>query len=95
MYNQFIIVGRLTSKPKLDDNKCMITVAVPREYKNKEGIYETDFIQCIAYQPIANNLIEYCDKGDLIGISGKIQSNSLGQDLIVSKITLMNGNREV
>ena len=53
-----------------------ITVAVPRSYKNIEGVYETDFIRCTLWNAVASSTSEYCHKGDIVGIKGRIQVNS-------------------
>ena len=78
MLNQVIIVGRLVSKPIVEENEngkkvCNITLAVPRSYKNDEGIYDTDFIKCILWNSIAEHTVEYCNKGDLISVKGRLQ----------------------
>ncbi len=80
MLNQLIMVGRLTNDPvveKVDNDKevANITLAVPRSYKNADGVYETDFIDCVLWNGIATNTAEYCKKGDMVGIKGRIQSN--------------------
>ena len=78
MLNQFVIVGRLVNSPKLrkgeKGNVTEITLAVPRSYKNKDGEYETDFIDFIVYNGIAENTKEYCKKGDIVGVKGRIQT---------------------
>ena len=79
MLNSIMIVGRLVNEPKLAESetgkqRSYITVAVPRSYKNEEGIYETDFIDCILWDGIAANASEYCRKGDTVGIRGRLQT---------------------
>ena len=78
MLNQVVIVGRLVAKPIVEENEngrkvSEITLAVPRSFKNAEGIYETDFIKCILWNGIAKNTVEYCNKGDLISVKGRLQ----------------------
>lgn len=78
MLNQVIIVGRLVKKTIVEENEnekkvCNITLAVPRSYKNAEGIYETDFIKCTLWNVIAENTAEYCNKGDIIVVKGMLQ----------------------
>ena len=85
MVNQVIIVGRLTKEPETETTDkgkkySHVTLAVPRAYKNSDGIYETDFIRCTLWDGIASNTKEYCHKGDLIGIKGRIQVNSYEDD---------------
>lgn len=81
MLNQTVIVGRLTKEPEikeLENGKKVanINLAVPRSYKNENGEYDTDFINCELWDAIAQNTTEYCKKGDLVGIKGRIQTNS-------------------
>ncbi|MDD2434842.1 MAG: single-stranded DNA-binding protein [Bacilli bacterium] len=81
MLNQVVVVGRLVKDPeveKTDNDKEVsnLTLAVPRSYKNADGVYETDFIDCVLWNSIATNTAEYCKKGDLIGIKGRVQSNT-------------------
>ena len=78
MINNITLVGRIIKKPEIrytESNKaiCNFTIAVNRTYKNAEGIYETDFINCVVYGKIAETTNEYTDKGDTIGIRGRLQ----------------------
>ena len=80
MENQVVLVGRLVKKPILEENQngkkvCIITLAVARSYKNAEGIYDTDFIKCTLWNDIAEKTIEYCDKGDLVGVRGRLETS--------------------
>lgn len=59
---------------------CNVTLAIPRNYKNSEGTYDTDFITCVCYKHIAEMVSQYCNKGDMIGIHGMIQSRSYEKD---------------
>lgn len=81
MLNQFIVVGRLVKEPEIKETESgrkltNITLAVPRSYKNENGEYDTDFIDCTLWNGIAETTTEYCKKGDLIGVKGKIQTNT-------------------
>lgn len=80
MLNQIILVGRLTrnitvNKAENGVKVATISIAVPRSFKNVEGVYDTDFIDCVAFDAIAENTSEYCNKGDIVGIKGRVQSN--------------------
>ncbi len=79
--NNTTIAGRLTQNPELkeldgDKKVANVTLAVQRSYKNSEGVFETDFIDCEVWGGQAESLTEYCKKGDLIGITGKIKVDS-------------------
>lgn len=80
MLSHLTIVGRLARDPEIKETEsgkkvANITVAVPRPYKNAEGIYETDFIDCTLWENVAQNTCEYCHKGDLIGVKGRVESS--------------------
>jgi len=89
--NNVMLVGRLANdieKKTLDSGKDVlkISLAVNRSYKNPDGLYETDFIDCILWDELANNLSEYCKKGDVIGIRGRLQVSSYEKDDIKRKV---------
>ena len=99
MLNQVVIVGRLVKKPIVEENEngkkvCIITLAVPRDFKNDEGIYDTDFIKCTLCDDIAEKTIEYCYKGDLVGVKGILQCLSGNElQLIAEKISFLSSGR--
>lgn len=79
MLNQVVLVGRLTENPTListiNGNKISsITLSVQRTFKNEDGIYDIDFIRCILKNGIAASVVEYCHKGDIVGVKGHVQS---------------------
>lgn len=91
MLNQTVLVGRLVRDPELyeteNGNKIAnITLAVPRNYKNINGEYDTDFIPCTLWKGIAENAVEYCRKGDLLGIKGNLRTRKIEQDEIVHNV---------
>lgn len=108
MLNQVILVGRLTKDlevKELDDDKkvCNLTLAIPRSFKNAEGVYETDFIDCSLWGNVAENTAEYCKKGDIVGIKGRLQSNSFEREdgnkeyrtqVMAEKVTFLSSNKE-
>ena len=79
MLNHVILVGRLTNTPEvkvLDNGKkrSSVVLAVPRNYKNSNGEYETDFVDCVLWTTVAENTAEYCKVGDMIGVKGRLES---------------------
>lgn len=81
MLNQIVIVGRLTRDPELRETESgkkvtNITLAIPRSYKNTNGEYETDFVDCVLWTGIAENTSEYCKKGDILGVKGRVQTRT-------------------
>lgn len=90
--NQFFVVGRLTRDVSVNKSEngvkvATITVAVPRSFKNTDGTHSTDFVDCIAFDSIAENTSEYCKKGDVVGVKGRIQTRMVEKDNKKEKIT--------
>lgn len=81
MTNNVLLIGRLVSncEIKIDENAkkyTTITLAIPRSYKNDEGMYDTDFIDVTLYGVTAEQTCEWCNKGDLIAIRGRIETKT-------------------
>ena len=95
MLNQIVLVGRLVSDPEINETEngkkvSEITLAVSRSYKNSEGIYDTDVIPCIVWNVMAENAAEFCKKGDIIGVKGRLQrleGNEL--QVVAEKVTFL------
>lgn len=79
--NQFFGVGRLVEDPKVETTESgkqmvRVPIAVQRSYKNADGEYDTDFFDVVLWNGVATNTSEYCHKGDLIGVKGRLESNT-------------------
>ncbi len=108
MVNNVILVGRLTTDPEIveiDTDKKVTTVilAVNRNFKNMDGVYETDFIRCILWNSIASTTTEYCHVGDVIGVKGRLQSSKYEDenkkihykvDDIAERVTFLSTNKK-
>jgi single-strand DNA-binding protein len=80
MLNQVVIVGRLVKDPvsiETSDGRKIanVTLAVQRNFRNHEGIYETDFIDCTLWKGVAESTVQYCSKGSIIGIKGRLNTS--------------------
>ena len=106
MVNSVMLVGRLAQDvevKKLDSGKevTKVALAVPRSFKNPDGIYETDFFDCILWDGLAKNAGEYCKKGDTVGVRGRLQTNTWEKDdvkhkdveIIVEKLTFLSSKK--
>ncbi len=107
MVNQLIVIGRLVKDPELRKtengrNVTNITLAVPRSYKNINGEYETDFIDCTLWSTVAETTTEYCHKGDLLGVKGRLQMRTIEKEdekpkqnleVVAEKVTFLSSSR--
>ena len=81
--NKCTLVGRLTKDPEIRYSQgenatatARFSVAVSRRFKNAEGNYDADFINCVAFGKTAEFLEKYFKKGMAIGLTGHIQTGS-------------------
>lgn len=104
MLNQIVIVGRLVQDPEIKELEngrkvCNITLAVSRSYKNYNGEYETDFIDCVLWTGIAENTQKYCKKGDIIGIKGRLETREENDkrilQVVAEKVTFLSSEKEM
>ncbi len=108
MLNQIVLVGRLTKDletKELEDGKKVLnmTLAIPRSYKNAEGVYETDFVDCTLWNQIAETTAEYCKKGDILGVKGRLQTDNYEKEdgtkvyklnVIAEKVTFLSSRSQ-
>lgn len=99
MLNSVILIGRLTKDPELryTPNGIAVstfTLAVERNYTNKQGQKEADFIIIDAWRNTAEFIAKYITKGRLIAVEGKIQTsnyeNNEGKRVYVTKVVADN-----
>ncbi|MCE5471871.1 single-stranded DNA-binding protein [Staphylococcus pseudintermedius] len=81
MINRVVLVGQLTKDPEFRTTQSGVevatfTLAVNRNYKNKNGEQQADFINCIVFRKQAENVNNYLNKGNLAGVDGRLQSRS-------------------
>ncbi|MBQ4031235.1 MAG: single-stranded DNA-binding protein [Bacilli bacterium] len=82
--NKVILTGRLTKELVLEHTKqgtplCQFTIATNRPVI-RDGKRETDFITCIIWNKLAENLVKYQRKGNLLGIQGELRVDTYESD---------------
>lgn len=99
MINNTVLVGRMVRDAELrytPSNQAVatFTLAVNRNFKSQNGEREADFINCVIWRQQAENLANWCKKGALIGITGRIQTrsyeNQQGQRVYVTEVVADN-----
>ena len=79
--NKVFLIGRITKDLELKTTPSGVStttfsVAVNRNFKNKEGVIEADFFNIVAWRRQAENVSKYCTKGSQICVEGRLQSRS-------------------
>jgi single-strand DNA-binding protein len=97
--NKIILIGRVTQDIELKATAsgtevADFTLAVNRNYKNAEGNYEADFINCVSYKGLAKTISTYVKKGDRLAVEGRLQTrtyqNKEGKNIKVSEVIVEN-----
>ena len=103
MLNQVVLVGRLVKDIDILNTKegkafSNIVLAIPRSFKNSEGEYETDFVRCTLWDKLATNAKEFCGKGQILGIKGKLQTNKVDDkyyiEVIAEKVSYLSSKKQ-
>ena len=81
MLNRITIMGRLTRDPELrrTDSGVAVasfTIACDRDFGEKDGQKEVDFIDCVAWRNTGEFVSKYFTKGRMAVISGRLQIRS-------------------
>ena len=79
--NKVIIIGRMTKDVELrrtGSGKAVasFTLAVNKDYKNEQGGYDADFIECVAFEQRAETISKYVHKGDRFAVLGQLATRS-------------------
>lgn len=95
MLNRVVLVGRLTKDPDLRFTQqgtpvVAFTLAVNRTFMNQSGQREADFVNCVAWRKLAENVGNFLRKGSLAGVDGRLQTrnydNGQGQRVYVTEV---------
>ena len=84
--NTVILIGRLTRDvelkyiPNSGTPVANFVLAIDRDYKNKNGEKDTDFIPIQLMGKIAESTAQYVSKGDLVAINGSIRIEQYNKD---------------
>ncbi|HUW64145.1 MAG TPA: single-stranded DNA-binding protein [Spirochaetia bacterium] len=85
MLNRVILIGRLTRDPELRYTQSGIavanmTVAVDRNFANRQGEKETDFIRIVVWRKQAETCANFLGKGRLVAVEGSLQIRKWEKD---------------
>ena len=101
MFNEIILIGRLAENPKFKETPTGVKLAtlildVERPYRNNLGIRDHDYISCVLWKGIAQEVMDCCEAGSFLGIKGRLQSKHLNLLIIYlqrswkSKLNMLN-----
>lgn len=105
MLNKFLVAGRLTADPEMqnigENRLYKFTIACDRPKRKGQNDHETDFFNCVAWNRNSDTIISYFKKGDMITIVGEVHINRYeknGQKRSVTEVKVeeihFSGNRK-
>ena len=79
--NCVVLIGRMTKEVELrrtNSGKAVVsfTLAVNKDYRNEQGGYDADFIDCVAFEQKAEAISKYVHKGDRFAVLGQLATRS-------------------
>ena len=99
MLNRIHLIGRLTRDPELryianGHPMAQFTLAVDRDFRTAGGDREADFVNCVTWRKLAEQVGQYCAKGRLVAVEGRLQTRAYeAQDGTRRKMTEVVGDR--
>lgn len=85
--NQVTIIGNLARDIELRNtpsgqNVTSFSLAVNRSFKDKSGEWQeaTDWINCVAWGPLAERMEQYLQKGSKVCVQGRLATSAWEQD---------------
>ncbi|WP_082153558.1 single-stranded DNA-binding protein [Bacillus sp. LL01] len=108
MINEVVLIGRMVKDPDLRYTSdgtpvASFRLAVNRSFKNHEGVIEADFVSCTAWRNLAKTTADYCRKGALVAVTGRIQTSRYEgkdgtavfvTDIVVDNVRFLEKKRE-
>lgn len=94
--NNWIGLGRMVRDPEVRYTQtgkavAQFTIAINRPYKNAEGNYDADFINCVAWGKVGELIGNTVHKGQRLIVEGAIQVRSYeGKDGVKRTVTEIN-----
>lgn len=105
MLNDYKCIGRITKDlelKKTQSNKSTLLFTLAVDDGKRGGQRITQFIECQAWEGIADTIAKYCQKGDMLQVSGRLINNNYEYNgtkqysyrVVVNGITLLANKRD-
>lgn len=108
MLNRVIMMGRLTAEPECKNTQsgttfCRFTIAVDRDFADKDGNRQADFFGIIAWKGTADFVSKYFHKGQMIAVQGRLQTGTYvdkegvtrkSWDIVADQVYFAEGKRD-
>ena len=104
MLNSIVLVGKIETLPVMKETSggykmATLGLLLDRPFKNMSGEYEVDHVSVTLWRGIAEMVCDISANGDVVGVKGRVQSNTyLAKDgntyhhleIIAEKVSFLN-----
>ena len=91
MLNQCVLMGRMKELEIKENNGEKMGIMYLSIPKDEENII---VVEIVLYENMINNIEKYCDKGDLVGIKGKVDLLDNKTIIVAEKITFLSSRKD-
>ena len=82
MLNQIVLIGKLVSVPMNGETSngvklSNIVLEVERPYRNNFGVREKDYVSCILWKALSEQVMDFCEIGSYLCVKGRLQSHTI------------------
>lgn len=87
MLNQVVIVGRIVAIQN-EEEELLIKVKIPKMDSNEEPVIVDTYMS----KSLRDNVIKYCNDGDLVGIKGMLDTRHNRLAVLAAKVTFLSSS---
>ena len=88
MINQLFLLGKIKNMNEIEKNE--IIVEVKRNYKNAEGLFESDCFKCNLWFALSKKISINCKIGDLVAVKGRLVDDNGICNILAEQVILLN-----
>ncbi len=95
MYNYFLLIGKVSEKPVVEElkdgkRKCVIKLSVARSFMDYQGERVSDVLEIQFCDFMIDFIEDNIKKGNMVMVKGRMQATEQGIELIGEKIMFFN-----
>ena len=91
MLNQLILIGKVKKVPDLElvKNDNELIIEVQRNYKNMDGVYESDLFKCYLWLAMSKKICLSCKMGDFVAVKGRLMEEDNSCKIMAEQVVLL------
>lgn len=98
--NNVLLVGKINKdveKIEVNDQVTyQLMLNISRNFKNQDGVYETDILPIELTNYVGSKVFQYCKKNNIIGVKGRLTSkDGTLIKIVAEKVTFLSNNKEL